>query len=121
VKNIPLILLGIFLNAGAQLFMRQGMILTGEITSAMTLLKKLPVMAANLWLWASILCYAACAVVWMIVLSKVEVGFAYAFISLGFVLVTVLSVLVFHEHINHFRVIGMALICVGLIFIGVRS
>jgi multidrug transporter EmrE-like cation transporter len=120
-KNIALILIGVFMNAGAQLFMRQGMLLTGEITTPLSFFTKLPAMLSNIWLWVSIFCYAASAVVWMIVLSKVEAGFAYAFISLGFVLVSVFGFLVFHEHLTTFRVIGIALICAGLIFVGLGT
>ena len=47
------------------------------------------------------------------VLSKVELSFAYPFLSLGYVAVAVAAWLWFDEDLNTFRIIGIALICLG--------
>jgi multidrug transporter EmrE-like cation transporter len=116
-KNILLILISVSLNAGAQLLMRKGMIQVGEVSSGSSLLKVLPQMMGNVFLWLSLLSYGISIITWMIVLSKVEVSFAYAFLSLGFVFVTIIGYFAFNEHVTLIRVIGIALVCAGVFFV----
>jgi multidrug transporter EmrE-like cation transporter len=100
-NNILLILTSVSLNAAAQVLMRTGMLQVGEVgVNAQTLFKALPGMAGNGFLWLSILCYGISILIWMIVLSRVEVSFAYAFSSLGFVLVTIFGSFILKEHIS---------------------
>jgi multidrug transporter EmrE-like cation transporter len=116
-KSIFLILISVSLNAGAQVLMRRGMIQVGEVSSGASLLKALPLMAGNVFLWLALLSYGISIVTWMIVLSRVEVSFAYAFLSLGFVFVTVIGYFLFNEHVTLIRVIGIALVCAGVFFV----
>ena len=55
---------------------------------------------------------------WMAAMTKLELSFAYPFISLSFVLVFVFSALLFHESITAAKVLGMLLIVAGIIVIG---
>ena len=55
---------------------------------------------------------------WMAAMTKLELSFAYPFISLSFVLVFVFSALLFHESITAPKVLGMVLIIAGIIVIG---
>ena len=50
-------------------------------------------------------------------LSKVELSYAYPFLSLAYVVVAVYAFFIFHEDLNALRVLGIALICVGTVFI----
>ena len=51
------------------------------------------------------------------VLSKVDLSFAYPFLSLAYVLVAVFAYFVFREDLNALRIAGIAFICVGTILI----
>ena len=62
--------------------------------------------------------YGLSAVAWLIVLSKLKLSFAYPFLALNFVLITILSRLVLDEPITPARWIGIALICIGVAVIG---
>jgi multidrug transporter EmrE-like cation transporter len=117
VKNILLILISVSLNAGAQLLIRKGMLHIGAVLNASSLLKTLPRMISNIFLWLSLPSYGISIITWMIVLSKVEVSFAYPFLGLGFVFVTIISYFVFNEHVTLIRVIGIALVCTGVFFV----
>lgn len=55
---------------------------------------------------------------WMAAMTKLELSFAYPFISLSFVLVFVFSAFFFHETITATKVLGMLLIIAGIIVIG---
>ena len=53
----------------------------------------------------------------LVVLSKVELSFAYPFLSLAYVLVAVWSYFLFGENLNAYRIAGIALICIGTVLI----
>jgi len=116
-KNILLILTSVSLNACAQILMRKGMLCVGEVSSGYSLFKVLPQMITNIFLWLSLICYGISIVTWMIVLSRVEVSFAYAFSSLGYVLVTVMGVVILKEYVSVFRIAGILVVCIGVILV----
>ncbi len=51
------------------------------------------------------------------VLSKVDLSFAYPFLSLAYVAVAVFAYFVFREDLNAWRIAGIGFICVGTILI----
>ena len=51
---------------------------------------------------------------WMATMSKLEIGYAYPFTSLGFVAVVLLSGFLFGESLNAWRICGVILIVVGV-------
>jgi len=51
-------------------------------------------------------------------MTKLELSFAYPFISLSFVLVFVFSALLFHETVTAPKVVGLLLIIAGIIVTG---
>jgi drug/metabolite transporter (DMT)-like permease len=55
---------------------------------------------------------------WIAALCKFELSYAYPFISLTFVAVVALSFLFFGEAINAYKLIGLALICLGVFVVG---
>jgi multidrug transporter EmrE-like cation transporter len=52
---------------------------------------------------------------WMAAMTKCELSAAYPFMSLAFALVLLFSAILFREPVTIGKVLGMALICVGLI------
>lgn len=59
-------------------------------------------------------CYALSVVLWISVLSRAEVSFAYPFLGIGFVLVTFASAFLLGEAISAQRIAGTALIAFGV-------
>jgi len=116
-KNLLLILINVFLNAAAQLLMRHGMLIIGRVEFNRNFLPAIPKIASSLWVWSSLLCYGVSAVVWMVVLSRVDVSFSYPFVALGFVIVSIAGYFLFQEQITVARIIGMVLIVAGILFI----
>jgi len=55
---------------------------------------------------------------WMAAMTRLELSFAYPFISVSFVLVFIFSALLFHETITTPKILGMLLIIAGIIVIG---
>jgi multidrug transporter EmrE-like cation transporter len=116
-KNIALILVSISLNAGAQLLMRFGMLKVGEVEIGAALIKAVPLMATNIFLWLSLGCYGISIVSWMVVLSKVEVSFAYPFLSIGYVISAVIGYFFMGESVTPVRIAGIVVICIGVVLI----
>lgn len=61
--------------------------------------------------------YGLGAVVWLGVLSKWDVSKAYPLVGLGFVFTVIIGYFL-GEHVTPLRVIGVALICAGVFFVG---
>ena len=58
--------------------------------------------------------YGLGAMVWMLVLAKLDVSVAYPFVALGFIVVMVLGAFVFGEPITSAKLLGTALVGVGV-------
>lgn len=117
-QKIALILTGVLLNACAQLSIKKGMTLVGEISAAFTsFANAFPSMIINVYLWLGLLCYGVSVLLWMVVLSKVDVSFAYPFLSIGYVLSAIVGYFFFHESVTPVRIAGIIVICIGVILI----
>ena len=53
----------------------------------------------------------------MAVLSKVEVSFAYPFLSVGYVVAAVVGYYFFGEALSVIRIVGIVIICIGVYLI----
>ena len=62
-------------------------------------------------------CYGLGFLVWLIVLSKAEVSYAYPLISLGYVFTAVLAWFLFGEALTEIRMVGIVIICLGVFLI----
>lgn len=114
--NILLIIVSVLLNCGAQLLMRKGMLCVGELGVG-EFFQKITVMASNLWLWGAFLSYAVSIILWMVVLSRVQVSFAYPFLSIGYVVAAICGYYFFSEDLSLIRIAGIAVICLGVFLI----
>lgn len=114
--NIILILVSVLLNSAAQLCIRKGMLQVGEV-GLNGLLMNAGNMISNLWLWGAAFCYAVSIFIWLIVLSKVEVSFAYPFLSIGYVVATFAGYYFLEESLTLARIIGILVICIGVYII----
>ena len=71
----------------------------------------------NLYLWSGMLCYAVSIILWMVVLSKVNVSLAYPFLSIGYIITAVLAYFLVNEPLTLQKCIGIAVICAGVIIL----
>ncbi len=67
------------------------------------------------WVFTALLLAVAAAVSWMAAMTKFELSYAYPFMSLAFVLVLILSAVLFNESITVPKVLGLALVVAGII------
>ncbi|SMH47052.1 transporter [Mesorhizobium australicum] len=117
-KYIGFILFTVMTNAAAQLMLKQGMMSLGDISFAGTnpVIKILQIVFSP-WVFFGLCTFVISMASHLYVLSKVELSFAYPFLSLAYVAVAVFAYFVFREDLNGFRIAGIAAICVGTILI----
>ena len=119
-KATALALLATLIAASGQFLLKSGMSQVGPITGAdlsrpFALL--LRVFSTPLILMAIPL-YVAGFLTWLIVLSKLDLSYAYSFLAVTYVLVPLLSWLFLGEQVPTMRWIGIAVICIGLVIVG---
>ncbi|HQI75995.1 MAG TPA: EamA family transporter, partial [Candidatus Latescibacteria bacterium] len=61
--------------------------------------------------------YAGSSFLWLISLSRLDLSYMYPFTALLIVIITFVSALVFNEPITFWKVLGVFLICAGLLSI----
>jgi multidrug transporter EmrE-like cation transporter len=74
----------------------------------------------NPWVISSFIGAFLAALSWMAAMTEFDLSYAYPFMSLAFILVLVLSAFFFHEAITLPKILGIALITIGII-IGSRG
>ena len=110
-----LILCGVMLNAGAQLFLKAGMGQIGhfEFSAANLLPIGLKVMG-NPPIITGLAMYVISVGVWLLVLSRVQVSFAYPMLSIGYVVNALAAYYLFGEPLTSIRMLGIFIIIAGV-------
>ena len=117
-KYIVFILFTVLTNAAAQVMLKQGMLSLGPLSfTADTFIARIFQVVFNPWVFAGLATFVISMVSHLYVLSKVELSFAYPFLSLAYVAVAIFAYFVFHEDLNAWRIAGIAFICVGTVLI----
>lgn len=115
---IPFILFTVFTNAAAQIMLKYGMLSIGDLSSLSdNILLKVFQIVFTPFVFLGLCTFVISMASHLYVLSKVELSFAYPFLSLAYVAVAVYAYFGFQEDLNVLRVIGIAFICVGTLFI----
>ena len=116
-----LILVDVALNVTGQLSLKYGMSKFGNFSlSAATLPPIFLKAATNVHILLGLFCYGLGFMVWLIVLAKAEVSYAYPLISLGYVFTAILARLLLGEAVTVTRMAGILVTCLG-VFIIARS
>lgn len=117
-KNILLILLSVSLAVFGQFFLKKGMLDIGEIPfNINTPLFLLGKIFTNFKLFFGFTLFALSSVVWLVVLSKVELSFAYPMVSMGYIITILMSWKFLGEHISPVRWMGVVVICLGVLLL----
>jgi multidrug transporter EmrE-like cation transporter len=115
---LPLIMLGVLLNAAAQIFLKEGMRRVGHFEFVWANIVPIGFqVAGNLFILGGLVCYVVSVVVWLLVLSRVEVSFAYPLLSVGYIVNAVAGYYLFQENLSFTRITGILIICVGVYFV----
>ena len=115
-KGIPLILLAVMLGATGQIVMKKGMQIYGEVSASSVWGQLIPILKTPQVL-IGFICYGVSAILWIAVVSNVDLSLAYPMVSLAYVIVFIASWLLLGEQISALRVVGLLIIVAGVVVI----
>jgi drug/metabolite transporter (DMT)-like permease len=108
------ILMSVSLAAVAQLTLKSGMDRVGDKGGVVTLMKGA---ASSPLVWLGLALFGLSALVWLVVLSKASLSFAYPFASLTYAIIIVADRFVLHQHVPPARWAGVAVIITGILLV----
>jgi drug/metabolite transporter (DMT)-like permease len=115
---IGLILLSVTIAALAQITLKVGVNRVTPAGRTLTLDgSSLKSLATSPIVIGGLVLFGLSAVVWLLVLSRAALSFAYPFASLSYVLILVAGYFVLHEQVTPLRLAGVALIVIGIVLI----
>ena len=118
-STLILILVSVCMSAAAQVMLKTGMS-QGEIGASLAQQRwasSIALVATNPWVVGGLAMYFLSAAVWLLVLARVQLSFAYPFVGLGFILTMFLGWWLMGDSIGAQRLIGTLLIAVGVVLI----
>jgi multidrug transporter EmrE-like cation transporter len=119
--SFSLVMLGVLLNAAAQLLLKAGTNAVGHFEfSGANILPMGMKFAVEPHILGGLTCYVVSVVVWIMALSRVEVSIAYPMLSVGYVVNAVAAWYLFDEQVTVERLIGIGIIILG-VFVVARS
>ena len=111
-----MIVISILVGSAGQLFLKQGMIQVGSLQ-----IQSLVEIGTLAWRVFStplvilgLACYGVGTLVWLGVLSRLDLGFAYPMLALSYVLVPLMAQVFLGEKIPIARLVGIGIIVVGV-------
>ncbi len=122
IATFSLIVISVLMSSLAQIVLKAGMS-SPAVTAALAAESRVITLTAaltNPLVLAGLTIYFLSAVVWLLVLARVDVSLAYPFVGLGFVVTMLLGWLVHGEILTLGRVAGTLLIGMGVVLIATR-
>jgi multidrug transporter EmrE-like cation transporter len=113
-----IIIFEIFLNVAAQLALKAGIDRIGHFDFSWS--NFIPILTQILispWFWLGIGIYVVSVVVWLMILSRIEVSIAYPLTSMGYILSAVAAYYLFGEHVSMIRIAGILVILLGVVLV----
>jgi drug/metabolite transporter (DMT)-like permease len=124
-KNFALILFSVVLGVLGQLSLKRG-VMSASSGAASGITKSLSLKAVtgflgsaagNTFVLLGFLLYFISAISWLIILSRVNLSIAYPMISVGYIVIVLVSKYVLHEEVTALAIAGTLLICLGVFLI----
>ncbi|MFC1478038.1 hypothetical protein ACFL57_01100 [Candidatus Margulisiibacteriota bacterium] len=117
-KSVVMVMVPVLIGVVGQLFLKHGMLQIGTfaITAAALSATFLKVIT-NFSVVFGFFLYGLSAFLWLIVLSRMDLSFAYPLLSVGYILILIFSWMFFKENISIVRWSGVLVICFGVYLI----
>ncbi len=112
------ILISVFLAVVGQLLLKTGMLRVGKFSLQVSgLVHQYIRILLNPFIIVGLFSFLVSMLVWLYVLSRMELSFAYPFVALNYVLILFGSYFLFKETITLVRMIGVVVIIAGVYLI----
>ncbi|MEK6941065.1 MAG: transporter [Nanoarchaeota archaeon] len=113
--GLSLAFISILLAVFGQLSLKYGMIRHGEINLKInTLVKDFFHVFTRPFVMLGVVLYGLSGIIWIVVLSKLDLSMAYPLVSVSYVLVALLSKFLFKENISKLRWVSIIVIMIGV-------
>jgi drug/metabolite transporter (DMT)-like permease len=116
---VAMILVSVALASTAQLTLKAGMNQVTETNGGAITLSgpALRALVSNATVWGGLVLFGLSAVVWLFVLSRTSLSFAYPFAALTYLIIVVVDRFVLHEVVPAARWAGVACIMAGIVLV----
>ena len=117
IKAIPFIVLAVSLGVVGQVLMKYGMNCHRDNPpqgACGVFHKDFRYIITNGWVLGGFACYGVSTVIWLYVLTRADLSFAYPFIAISYVAVILIGPRVFKEVIDGWKVLAIVLIILGV-------
>lgn len=116
--SLALILFTVLTNAAAQIMLKRGMMSVGALNLAENgLFSTVFSILFQPFVFLGLCTFVISMASHLVALSRVELSFAYPFLSLAYVIVAAYAYFIFGENVTALRVAGIATICLGTVLI----
>jgi drug/metabolite transporter (DMT)-like permease len=117
-KNLGLILFSVLLVDSGQLLLKWSLNNLGEINWGLEFLfHNFFIIVFNPFIWLAGILMVSAAFTWLLALSKSTLSYAYPILSVGYVIVSILSWFLFGEPLGMIKAIGLGIIAVGVVML----
>lgn len=107
----------ILFNVIGQLSLKKGMNTIGKTSVSDLFTSKIFTMIMNPYVFFGLALYGTGSFLWLVVLSKADLNFVYPLLSVGYVVIGLLSWYFFKEPLTAVKLTGMSLVTVGVFLI----
>lgn len=116
--TVVYILISVLLGATGQVLLKKGMLLIGPLTLSIVEIGDILLrLVTNPFVVLGLGTYVVSTVIWLGALSRVDLSYAYPFVSLSYVLMLLASWLLLHENLSTIRLLGTFVIVMGVFLV----
>lgn len=112
-----MIWISVTLSAVAQVFLKQGLNTLKRKPGPGGVLQLVLGVAQQDWIWLWAISFVMATALWLLGLQKLQLSYAYPLLSIGYILVNLLSAIFFRERVDGMRWIAVAIISAGVVLI----
>lgn len=113
-----MILACVVIGTTGQLLLKFGMDKVGEFAFAAHNIGPIFLkIASNPFIVGGICCYVLSLVIWLLILSRAQLSYAYPMLSLGYVITAIAAYYFFGEDLSLPRIIGIVFVVLGVLLI----
>jgi multidrug transporter EmrE-like cation transporter len=113
-EAIALVLISVLLGVSGQLSLKQGMKNIGNFELRNFASAKVFKLVTEKFVGIGIVLYVIATLLWLVILSKAELSFAYPMLAIGYILIAIFSKIFFNENVTFVRFLGILLISTGV-------
>ena len=113
-------LVSIVLGASGQFLFRLGMMQYGKVTMS-GIWRQLGSIILTPAIFMGFICFGVSSILWLVVISRWELSYAYPLVALGYVIAILYGTLLLHETLTLTKIIAGCLILVGISVLGLSG